>query len=52
MEYASGGSLFDKLKIYRKLPESQVKKYVEDITEALEYLHNKAIPILHRDIKP
>jgi serine/threonine protein kinase len=52
MEYASGGSLYDQLKLYRKLPEKQVKRYICDITEALEYLHSKDCPILHRDIKP
>ena len=52
LEFASGGSLFDQLNIYKKLPERQVKKYVKDIIEALEYLHSRPCPILHRDIKP
>jgi serine/threonine protein kinase len=44
--------LFDQLVSYKKLPERQVKKYVKDIIEALEYLHSRVSPILHRDIKP
>jgi len=35
MEYASGGSLYDQLKIYGKLSEKQVKKYICDATEGL-----------------
>lgn len=31
LEYAAGGSLFDTLKNYGKVPERQVKKYVKDI---------------------
>lgn len=52
LEYAANGSLYDQLNLYKKLPERQVKKYVRDIIEALEYLHNRESPILHRDIKP
>ena len=35
LEYAAGGSLFDLRKIYRKLPELQVKQYVREIMSAL-----------------
>lgn len=52
LEYAEGGSVYDQLKIYGKLPEHQVKQYVKDLIEALEYLHHQRNPILHRDIKP
>lgn len=52
MEFASGGSLYDQLKIYKKLPEHMVKKYIKDVVSALEYLHYRKNPILHRDIKP
>lgn len=31
LEFAAGGSLYDQLKLYKKLPEKQVKKYVRDI---------------------
>lgn len=52
LQYAEGGSVHDQLKNYGKLPEHQVKQYVKDLVQALEYLHNKNNPILHRDIKP
>ena len=52
LEYAEGGSLYDQLKNYGKLPEHQVKQYVKDLIDALEYLHSRKMPILHRDIKP
>lgn len=52
LEYAERGSVHDQLKMYGKLPEHQVKQYVKDLIEALEYLHNRKSPILHRDIKP
>ncbi len=44
--------MHDQLRMYKKLPEHQVKRYVKDIVSALEYLHSRESPILHRDIKP
>ena len=52
LEYAEGGSVHDELKNYGKLPEHQVKLYVNDVIEAVEHLHTRPNPIIHRDIKP
>ena len=52
LEYAEGGSVYDELKNYGKLPEHQVQTYVKDLIDAVEYLHDRPNPIIHRDIKP
>jgi formylglycine-generating enzyme required for sulfatase activity/predicted Ser/Thr protein kinase len=41
LENASGG-----------LPESQVLPWIEQVCEALIYLHHQVPPVIHRDIKP
>ena len=48
LEYASGGTLFDKIKS-EVLSKAQVRSYFRDVCEAMEYLH--ANEIMHRDIK-
>lgn len=49
-EYASGGSLDDKLKETGFLPIEQAIEITIGILNGLEYLHSKKI--IHRDIKP
>lgn len=50
MEYISGCSLKYMLDMEGKLPEKNVLKYVNQIGQALDFVHNKNI--LHLDIKP
>lgn len=49
MEYMSGKSVAHVLKLYGKLKEPVVKKYIRDTTEGLVYLHDNNV--IHRDIK-
>ena len=34
------------------MPEHKVKLYVNDVIQAVEHLHTRPNPIIHRDIKP
>jgi formylglycine-generating enzyme required for sulfatase activity/predicted Ser/Thr protein kinase len=53
MEYVEGEDLQVKLNHNRgPLPEQQVLPWIEQVCEALTYLHNQKTPIIHRDIKP
>ncbi|MFC1878604.1 serine/threonine protein kinase [Chloroflexota bacterium] len=36
----------------KPFPEDQVLKWVDEICQALEFLHSRTPPIIHRDIKP
>lgn len=49
MEYMSGKSVAHVLKLYGKLKENVVKKYLRDIIDGLIYLHENHV--IHRDIK-
>lgn len=48
LEYADGGTLFDKLRS-EVLPKPDIKAYFKDVCEAIAYLHEHEI--MHRDIK-
>ncbi|XP_052809169.1 MAP/microtubule affinity-regulating kinase 4-like [Mya arenaria] len=48
-ELCRGGDLMDYISQRRKLPESEVKKYIRQIVSAVDYLHR--LGILHRDLK-
>ncbi|KAK4416187.1 Mitogen-activated protein kinase kinase kinase [Sesamum alatum] len=51
LEYASGGSLADKLKKSgdRRLPESDVREYTKSLLKGLRYIHK--VGFVHCDIK-
>ena len=50
MDYVDGKSLHEIVKERGALPEQEVMKYVEQISDALEYVHSQNR--LHLDIKP
>lgn len=50
MDYARGGSLYDKIQIYQGLDESLCFKYFIQVINAVEFLHRSGY--VHRDIKP
>jgi len=52
MDYIDGEDLRQRLKRTGILPESEVLMIGIAICDALEYLHSRLPPILHRDIKP
>lgn len=49
-EYATQGHLFGQLKKHHRLEERDVKKYVKQTVEGVNYIHSKGY--IHRDIKP
>jgi serine/threonine protein kinase len=53
MDFIEGDDLQDKLDhAAGPLPEAQVLPWIEQVSEALNYLHTQNPPIIHRDIKP
>ena len=50
MEFMEGGSLADKLRDQKPLPDNSVLKYLTQILEGVSFLHRKEI--YHSDIKP
>jgi formylglycine-generating enzyme required for sulfatase activity len=58
MEYVEGKDLQEMLEEAQNqstnasLPESMVLPWIEQICEALSYLHSQNPPVIHRDIKP
>jgi len=50
MEFAPGGTLLDRLKAERALPEEDCRRFGAEVAEALAFAH--ARDVLHRDIKP
>jgi serine/threonine protein kinase len=52
MELSKEGSLYSKMKLERKFSESKTSRFMQNILEAINYLHSQSPPILHRDLKP
>jgi serine/threonine-protein kinase len=54
MDFVDGENLEQKLARQggRPLPEAQVVGWILPICDALQYLHSRQPPILHRDVKP
>jgi hypothetical protein len=50
LEFAAGGSLFQRLKKEHKLPEPEAARIFTDVADALVFLHGN--DIVHRDLKP
>jgi len=52
MEFAPGGSLFDKLNKAGHFSVERATRYFMETCEALDYLHNLPDKVIHRDVKP
>ena len=53
MDYVQGDDLYTLLKLRGcPFPVKDILQWVDDLLDALNYLHSKEPPILHRDIKP
>ena len=56
MDYVAGSDLLQIVREARRknrfLPESQVLSWIDQLCDALSYMHRQDPPILHRDIKP
>ncbi len=54
MKYISGGDLSSRLRSAPtgRIDEAEVTKWATQITDVLDYLHNRQPPIVYRDLKP
>jgi serine/threonine protein kinase len=52
MEYIPGEDLSHMLESGVKFDVDRVLKWADQLLDALEFLHNQSIPVIHRDIKP
>ena len=50
MEYAEGGSLADKVRAQGHLSEAVATRYIKQVAEALDYIHQRKMN--HLDVKP
>lgn len=50
LEFVPGGELFDKIVHKGKLSESESRKYIQQLIDAVSHCHNKGV--YHRDLKP
>jgi len=51
MEYVDGGSLTEMITVCQSIPERLIATICKITLAGLEYLHTRANPIIHRDIK-
>lgn len=52
MDYIHGENLSEAVKRHGGFPEKRVRKWAEQLGEALDYLHSQKPAIIHSDIKP
>jgi eukaryotic-like serine/threonine-protein kinase len=52
MEYVSGSSLAEQMRLYQRLPEPTVVRYARQICTGLAAMHRLSPPVIHRDLKP
>ena len=50
MEYAAGGSVFDRMTDQKRIPEAGCRRVGAEVADALAQAHGRGV--LHRDIKP
>jgi len=50
MDRCNGGELFDFLQVETDVPESECKRIMREILEALDHIHSQGL--IHRDVKP
>lgn len=52
MDFIHGENLDEAVKHHGRYPQKQVRRWAEQLGEALDYLHAQKPPIVHSDIKP
>jgi serine/threonine protein kinase len=53
MEYIPGDDLFEMMESRREpFPLDDILRWADQLLDALEFLHNQDMPVIHRDIKP
>jgi hypothetical protein len=52
MEKIEGASLSALQRSGSTLPEAEVVRLLRDASEVLDYLHQRPVPVIHRDLKP
>jgi len=52
MDFVEGQNLDELVSQRGPLPESQALDWIDQVCDALEYMHSQSKPIIHRDIKP